>query len=199
MEEHIAKECRKLEEFQEYPGVYDDAVKEDITKQIDTLNDELAIRQEHINLLKGRLKNQIMSFHETIAKVLDKDTSLAEKIRTLFREQGITIASIPTAIGMAIGVLVEALLPGGAATASGDGEPPPKDEKGLKGWIRSKLKVLASLLGPLGIKAAEALPGIIGGIISWILNRVKDSGLGIAKFMGSGSRYWRINLYVYGY
>ena len=33
--------------------------------------------------------------------------------------------------------------------------------------------MLASLLGQLGIKAAEALPGIIGGIISWILNRAK--------------------------
>ena len=47
------------------------------------------------------------------------------------------------AIGMAIGVLVEALLPGGGAapTASGGGgEPPPKDEKGLKGWIRTNLK-----------------------------------------------------------
>ena len=53
-----------------------------------------------------------MSFKETIAKVLDKDISLGEKIRTLFREQGITIASILMAIGMAIGVLVEALLPG---------------------------------------------------------------------------------------
>ena len=108
--------------------------------------------------------------------MLDKDTSLGEKIRNLFREQGITIASIPTAIGMAIGVLVEALLPGGggAAAASGGGARPPKDEKGLKGWIRNKLKTLASLLGRLGIKAAEALPGIIGGIISWILNRAKD-------------------------
>ena len=106
--------------------------------------------------------------------MLDKDTSLGEKIRTLFREQGITIASILTAIGMAIGVLVEALLPGGGgATASGGGEPP-KDEKGLKEWIRNKLIALASLLDRLGIKAAEALPGIIGGIISWILNRAKD-------------------------
>ena len=149
-------------------------MKEDITKQIDILNDELAIRQESIDL-KGRLKNQITSFSETIAKVLDKDTSLGEKIRTLFREQGITIASILMAIGMAIGVLVEALLPvgGGAASASG-GEPPPKDEKGLKEWIRNKLKALEYLLGQLGIKAAEALPAIIRGIISWILNRVKD-------------------------
>ena len=175
LKEHITKERRKPEEFQEYPGVYDDAMKEDITKRIDALNDELATIQESINLLKGRLKNQIMSFKEAIAKVLDKDTSLGEKIRTLFREQGITIASILMAIGMAIGVLVEALLPGGAAAASGGGgEPPPKDEKGLKGRIRNKLEVLASLPGKLGMKAAEALPGIIGGIISWIPNRVKD-------------------------
>ena len=106
LEEHIAKERQKLEEFREYPGVYDDAMKEGITKRIDSLDDELAIRQESINLLKGRLKSQITSFKETIAKVLDKDTSLGEKIRTLFREQEITIAFILTAIGMAIRVLV---------------------------------------------------------------------------------------------
>ena len=88
-------------------------MKEEITKRIDDLNEELKVRQESIDLLKGRLKNQIMSFLETIARVLDKDTSLAEKIRTLFREQGIMIASILTAIRMAIRVLVKALLPGG--------------------------------------------------------------------------------------
>ena len=149
-------------------------MKEEITKRIDALNDELATRQESIDLLKGRLKSQITSFKETIVKVLDKDTSLGEKIRTLFREQGITIASILTAIGKAIGVLVKALLPGGGGSISGGGGEPPKDEKGLKEWVRSKLKALASLLGKLGTKAAEALLGIIGGIISWILNRVKD-------------------------
>ena len=103
----------------------------------------MKVRQESIDLLKGRLKDQITSFHETIAKVLDKDTSLGEKIRALIREQGIAIASILMAIR-------------------------------LKEWIRNKLKALASLLGKLGMKAAEALPGIIGGIISWILNRAKD-------------------------
>ena len=174
LEGHIGKEHRNLEEFRKYPGVYDDAMREDTMKQIDALNDELVIRQESIDFLKGRLNNQITSFRETIAKVLDKDTSLGEKIRTLFREQGITIASILTAIGMAIGVLVEVLLPGGGGATASGGEPPPKDEKGLKEWIRSKLKALALLLGRLGIKAAAALPGIIGGIISWILNRAKD-------------------------
>ena len=78
---------------------------------------------------------------------------------------------------MAISMLVKALLPGGGgrgAVASGGGESPPKDEKGLKEWIRNKLKALASLPGKLGVKAAEALPGIIGGIISRILNRAAD-------------------------
>ena len=99
------------------------------------------------------MKNQITSFQETIAKVLAKDISFAEKIQMLFREQGIMIASTLMVIGMAIGVLIEALLPGvgageappGSDVASG-GELP-KDEKGLKGWIRNKLKALASLLG----------------------------------------------------
>ena len=50
----------------------------------------------------------------------------------------------------------------------------PLVKEGLKEWIRNKLKVLASLSGQLGIKAAESLPGIIGGIVSWILNRAKD-------------------------
>ena len=97
---------------------------------------------------------------------------MAEKIQTLFREQGIMIASILIAIGMAIGVLVEALMPGGGGTPAST--PPPKDEKGLKEWIRNKLKALSLLLGKLGVKAAEALPGIIGAIISWVFNRAKD-------------------------
>ena len=55
-------------------------MREDIIKRVDDLNEDLKVRQESINLLKGRLKNQITSFKETIAKVLDKDTSLGEKI-----------------------------------------------------------------------------------------------------------------------
>ena len=73
-----------------------------------------------------------------------------------------------------MGILVEALLSGDGGAAVASGEPPPKDDKGLKEWVRSKLKALASLPGKLHRKAAEALPGIIAGIISWILNRAKD-------------------------
>ena len=120
LEEHIEMEKIKLGEIQDDPR-YTKKQREELRKRLDKLNDELKVRQESIDLLKSRLRNQIMSFKETIAKVLDKDTSLGEKIRTLFREQGITIASILTAIGMALGVLVEALLPGGGGAISGGG------------------------------------------------------------------------------
>ena len=94
----------------------------------------------------------------------------------LFREQGMTFTSIITAIEMAIGVLVEALLLSGGGGTARDAvrKPPPSDEKGLKEWFRNKLKALASLLGRLGIKAAETLLGIVEAILSWILNRAAE-------------------------
>ena len=99
--------------------------------------------------------------------MLDKDTSLAEKIPMLFREQGITIVSILMAIRMAIGVLVEELLPGGtagggtgSASAVGDNSPPNSPP-----WHRTR---------KLGMKVAEAFPGITGVILSWIIYRAAD-------------------------
>ena len=133
LEENIEKEKEKLAEI-ENPLEYTDDQRKEIANRIKRLNDKLEARQESIDLLKGRLKSQIMSFKETIAKVLDKDTSLAEKIQMLFREQGITIGSILTAIGMAISVLIEALLPGRGGAAGGE-LTPPKDQKGVKEWL----------------------------------------------------------------
>ena len=72
---------------------------------------------------------------------------------------------------MAIRVFVEAL-PGGGGT--GASPPPPKDEKGVKEWLRNKLKALTTLLWRLGVETAEVLPGIIGAIISWVLYRAAE-------------------------
>ena len=43
LEERIKKKHRKLEEFRDYPGVYDDTMREDITKRITKLNDEIKV------------------------------------------------------------------------------------------------------------------------------------------------------------
>ena len=48
---------------------------------------------------------------------------------------------------------------------------PKKDDKN---WIQKQLSNIARLLGKLAEKFAAALPGIIGSIISWLLNRAKD-------------------------
>ena len=54
----------------------------------------------------------------TIDKVLKEDTTLREGFRTLFREEGIKIVSVLTAIGMIIGVIVEAVIPSGTTSCS---------------------------------------------------------------------------------
>ena len=110
-------------------------------------------------------------------KFLDKETgTLGERIRTLFKEQGITIVSILTAIGMALGVLFEALLGGPTAVSTSTSQSTTTSDKkgGAREWIKNKLKALSSLLGKLAAKAGAAPPGIIGSIISWILNRAKE-------------------------
>ena len=182
IEEKIKHENHKLL-FTEHHSEYDEGIRKDIERRLGKLNEDLKVREESIDLLKGRLKNQITSFKETIAKVLAKDDStLGDRIRTLFREQGITIFSILTAIGMAIGVLVEALLPGSTTTIVKDshgGGDKKGDKKGdepgsAKEWVRNKLKALASLLGKLAEKAGAALPGIIGSVVAWLLNRAKE-------------------------
>ena len=66
------------------------------------------------------------------------------------------------------------MLPGGSGGEKGGGKPPPKVEAGPKEWVRNKLKALARLLRRLGVKVAEVLPGIIGVILSWVLNKAAD-------------------------
>ena len=86
----------------------------------------------------------------------------------MFREQGITIVSILTAIGMIIGVIVEAVIPtggGGAITSS-----QPSSQGGVKDWVTKQLHNLGRLLSSLAGKAAAALPGVIESIVSWLLS-----------------------------
>ena len=65
---------------------------------------------------------------KTLEKILDKNVFLAERIRTLFREQGITIFSILTALSMTISTIVLAIT-GVFGGGRGIGGSPPKDER----------------------------------------------------------------------
>ena len=175
LEGRIKHEERKLNEIQD--PKYSDDQRKMVEDRIKKLRDELNERNEEINILKGEASKQINQIRGSITKFLDKETgTLGERIRTLFKEQGITIVSILTAVGMAIGVLIEALLGGPSATAPKSGGTSGGGDKkgGAREWIKNKLKALSQLLGKLADKALASLPGIIGSIISWILNRAKE-------------------------
>ena len=170
----IEHEERKLSEVQD-PTCSDDQ-RNMIEDRIKRLKDELNERNKEIDILKGKAFKQINQIKESITKFLDKETgTLGERIRILFKEQGIMIISILTAIGMAIGVLIEALLGSPTVSTTTSGSTNGGDRKGgAREWIKNKLKALSQLLGKLADKALASLPGIIGSIISWILNRAKE-------------------------
>ena len=81
-----------------------------------------------------------------------------------------------TAVGMAIGVLRECLLGGPRVSITTSGNSSGGDRKGggAREWIENKLKALSQLLGKLADTSLAALPGVIGWILSWILNRTKE-------------------------
>ena len=176
LEGRIKHEERKLNEIQD--PKYSDDQRDMIEGRIRKLRDELTERNKEIDILKGEASKQINQIRGSITKFLDKETgTLGERIRTLFKEQGITIVSILTAVGMTIGVLIEALLGGPTVSTTTSGSTPADggDKKGgAREWIKNKLKALSQLLGKLADKALASLPGIIGSIISWILNRAKE-------------------------
>ena len=77
------------------------------------------------------LQTQVSRIKQTLEKVLDKDGSLAERIRTLFREQGITIFSILTTFSMTIATIVLAIT-GVFRGGEEAGGSPSKDKEALK-------------------------------------------------------------------
>ena len=167
VERHLAMERRKLTETDD-PGILQE-IRDRIRKIESELSDIEIERQSRLEALstnREALRSQVNRIRETFRRLLHEDTTLAERIRTLFREQGITIASILTAIGMAISTLVLALTGGGGSTPT----PPPKpSSNGLKEWVKKHLQALGRALANLAGKAAAALPGIIGSIVSWLL------------------------------
>ena len=174
LEDRIKHEENKLNEIQD--PIYSDDQRKMVEDRIKRLRDELTERNKEIDILKGEASKQINQIRGSITKFLDKETGiLGERIRTYFKEQGITIVSILTAVGMTIGVLIEALLGGPSASTPTSVGTSGGDKKGeAREWIKNKLKTLSQLLGKLADKALASLPGIIGSIISWILNRAKE-------------------------
>ena len=140
----IDKENRKLDEMAN-DETYSDEQREEVRARLQRFQDEQKAINDQIRILKGRYSNQIYQIRESIMKFLDKETgALGDRIRSLVKEQGITIVSILTAVGMAIGFLIEALLGGPTMSTPISGGTSGGDKKGgAREWIKNKLKALS--------------------------------------------------------
>ena len=137
----IDKENQKLEEMTN-DETYSDEQREEVRARLQSFQDEQKAINDQIRILKGQYSNQIYQIRESIMKFLDKETgTLGKRIRTLFKEQGITIASILTALGMTLGVLIEALLGSPSTSTPKSGGTSGGDKKGgAREWIKNKIK-----------------------------------------------------------
>ena len=93
-------------EIVENDPTYTDEQKRLYRDRLDELNTEKQARLEVLSQNRKDLQTQAARIKQTLEKVLDQNKSLAERIRTLFREQGITIFSILTALSMTISTIV---------------------------------------------------------------------------------------------
>ena len=134
--------------------------------RLDDLNTEKKARLEKLSQNRKDLQTQVARIKQTIEKILDKDTSLLERIRTLFKEQGIAIFSIPTALSMTISTIILTITGLFGGGSGGAGGLPSKDNGTLKKWLDRLADALKRLVG----EAAEALPAIIGSIVGAILS-----------------------------
>ena len=185
LDEHVEHENKKLRDAENDSGLSEEDKeyhKKNIQERLKSLKEERDVRLELASQNKKELQSQYARIRQTIEKILDSDSSLAEKIRTIFREQGLTITAVLTSLGLLITTLVGFLTGSGGGGAAG-GKALPKDEKGARAWFKKQLKRLADLLKSLGGKLGAALPGIIGTIVSWLFSLLSKTASFLAEHL----------------
>ena len=104
----IERDTKRLEEVKN-DSSYTDEHRQLYRDRLDDLNSEKQARIEILSQNRKDLQTQVARIKQTLEKKFDKDASLAERICTLFKEQGITIFSILTALSMTISTIVLAI------------------------------------------------------------------------------------------
>ena len=107
-------------------------------KEIKTLEEEIEVLNSEIREYDGKFRSQFQRIKQTIDKMLNEDMTLGERIQTLFREQGITIASVITALSLAIGMIVNSIL--SAAKSALKPTPQPKWSLGKGHFISLSIR-----------------------------------------------------------
>ena len=195
----IDKEKRKLEEMTN-DGTYLDEQREEVRARLKRFQDEQKAINDQIRIWKGRYSNQIYQIRESIMKFLDKETgTLGERISTLFKEQGITIVSILTALGMTLGVLIETLSGGLSTSTSTSQSTTTSDKKsGAKKWIKNRLKALSQLLNNFSRQSIGVTTRHYRFNNFMDFEQSQGSGwLAVSELVGPNHRRWSIDIHIF--
>lgn len=104
----------------------------------------------------------------------DETRPLSERIRELFRRDGLTIGAVITAIGLTISTIILALTPKGT---------PPSKPENHRNIVKGSLVKVANFLLDLAKKALYTLPGVIGSIVSFVLKKAGELVLFLSEHM----------------
>ena len=125
---------------------------------------ELVTYYDHLELQARRRYNEVVKnqFKRVNEIINDETRSLGERLKELFRRDGLTIGAILTAIGMTIATIVSALRPSPTPGGSNNNS------------VKKILVKISNWLLDLAKKALSALPGIIGSVISFLLQKAGE-------------------------
>ena len=179
----VSERCEPDEAVRSWTTLGPGASKTDDAEDVETIRDR-------INELEGirQARLEALSANRAALRAAPSRRHYAGWAHSpLFREQGITIASILTAIGMAISTLVRAhrwCVCGGVGGEPGVPSPVPKpsDKGGLKEWVKKHLQALGRALANLASPVSSARSSIIGSWGHW----GKNCGLACRESVGRG-------------
>ena len=107
----------------------------------------------------------------------DKSRSLGERLKELFRRDGVTIGALITAVGLVISTIVLSIVPSSISTI------PTSDPKRPSNSVTRLLVKLSNWLLDLAKRALTVLPGIIGSIISFLLKKAGEVALFLSEHL----------------
>jgi len=170
--EEWAKE-KKEKAIQQLQQTTDESAKQTLNHLIEEYDQmEIQARRRYNEVTENQLKriNTIIN---------DETRPLTERLRELFRRDGITIGALLTAIGMTISTIVVALLP----TKTYPTPPGKPDKNTFTDRIKQGLVKIANWFLDLAKKALLSLPGALGGLISFLLKKAGEIVLFFSKHM----------------
>jgi hypothetical protein len=146
--------------------------KEKAKSQLEQTTDENERRQLQETLqyydqmeiqAKRRYNEVVVNQLKRINTIISDETRpLSERLKELFRRDGLTIGALITAIGMTISTIILAVTPHSSPSPGGGGA------------VKKALVKISNLLLDLAKKALTALPGLIGSLVSFLLKKAGE-------------------------